>query len=183
MDEASTQAVANQSLQQDHKLYPQESCTCLIDKVSALLRIEQLVTHLLLPKQSKQGIDDGRQEVSRQGQSLNDKSGKLSSPEEPKSTEDHSSTCKISELAHKLQEADAATQTVAIDLTESCKQVFHLLLHLPFVQVSDCKVDSEVSLINPRSISSSTAKDGAAQCFLVIQESAAVDPKEFENSD
>jgi len=37
--------------------------------------------------------------------------------------------------------------------------------------VSGYQVESEVSLINPKSISMSTAKDGAAQCFLVIQES------------
>ena len=63
--------------------------------------------------------------------------------------------------------------TQASDLAEQCKQVFHLLQHLPFVQVSDNNVDSEVSLINPRSIAKSTASDGAAQCFLVIQESEA----------
>ena len=80
-----------------------------------------------------------------------------------------SNTCKLGELTVKYHDGDAGNDKQLV--ADQCKEVFNLLLHLPFVQVSGGQVDSEVSLINPRSISKSTAKDGAAQCFLVIQES------------
>lgn len=62
-----------------------------------------------------------------------------------------------------------------LDLSESelCRRVYCRLKHLPFVSVQDCRPDAQVKLINPKSIALSKTKDGAAQCFLVIQESPA----------
>ena len=90
-------------------------------------------------------------------------------------------SCKLGDLARRYNqlEADDSSSSLPpredsmVELADTCKQVFHLLLRLPFIQVSGYLADSEVSLINPRSISMSTTKDGAAQCFLVIQESEA----------
>ena len=157
LDEASIKAVANLNLQQEHHddAEPQQpaaqstvdqSWSCLISQVPALLRVEQLVTRMLLPTTE--------QEVSKQ------------QDEKPAS-------CTLGQLANKYSEADSSSTLPPseVELSDLCKQVFHLLLRLPFIQVSGYQVESEVSLINPRSISMSTAKDGAAQCFLVIQES------------
>jgi len=56
-------------------------------------------------------------------------------------------------------------------LSSECKRVSHLLSHLPFVSQQGSETVSEVRLINPKSISESILKDGAAQCFLVISQS------------
>ena len=60
---------------------------------------------------------------------------------------------------------------VEVESIEACPRVSHLLSHLPFVRVEDARPTSNISLINPKSISLSFAERGAAQCFLVISES------------
>ena len=108
LDEASTKAVADLNLQPDHEPQPtaqmDQSWSCLISQVPALLRVEQLVTRMLLPTE---------QEVSKPA------------------------SCTLGELALKYREADGSSlpreEDSTVELADLCKQVFHLLLRLPFI--------------------------------------------------
>ena len=123
LDEASTKAVANLNLQQDHD-EPQpaaqmdQSWSCLIGQVPALLRVEQLVTRMLLPPTE--------QEVSKQQQDPHQ--------------DQKPASCTLGELARMYsREADGSNnlpreeEDSAAEHSDLCKQVFHLLLRLPFV--------------------------------------------------
>ena len=146
IDAASTQALTNESMQlESSTILP---CSCLLDKVEELLRVEQLVTKELLSEKYKPD----------------------STCQDFPSTEDKSHSIKLGELTQKLRDCSETDNCTEV-LLESCKRVGHMLSHLPFVHVEDLQPDSTVSLINPRSISQSTSKNGAAQCFLVISES------------
>ena len=153
--------MANQSIRQEPEVDVRPS-TRLLDLVEDLLRVEKLVIKLLHPAQEATQDDEDR------------KDGKAA--ERP-------TDCKLGELVQELKNNDDGQERKEEVSDEDCKRVFHLLSHLPFVYIDTqetcCSPDSKVSLINPRSISKSTVKDGAAQCFLVIQESDTV----FSESD
>ena len=137
----------------------------LLDLVKDLLRVEKLVIKLLHPAQ--EAVQHSRDPSTQDDEDKKDSKA----AERP-------TDCKLGEIVQELQKIDDGQKRKEEVSDEDCKRVFHLLSHLPFVyldsQESCCSPDSKVSLINPRSISKSTVKDGAAQCFLVIQESDTI---------
>jgi len=95
-----------------------------------------------------------------------DSSGGSSQTLEP-SKSDLPSCALLSTLALRLA-SNGQTLSDGTELAGACLRLAHLLSHLPFVSLIEQDRDVEVHLINPRSISLSALKDGAAQCFLVL---------------
>ena len=144
--------MANQSIRQEPEVDVRPS-THILDMVEDLLKVEKLVIKLLHPAQ--EATHHTRDPSTQDDEDRKDGNA----AERP-------TDCKLGELVQELQSIDDGQKRNVEVSDEDCKRVFHLLSHLPFVyldtQESCCSPDSKVSLINPRSISRSTVKDGAA---------------------